>query len=145
MCLPTLSRTKVSEFTRANCYAFSLTGRSDSIESALPLLAHIIHDSQSTMSGSLLECDARIINVIRWMRSEGVNFNPDLPSYHPGAVLGKWKAICSFSKPSFPNGPNNMSLLLEQNKKIFENEPSERISLKDRVVIVTGAGGMYDH
>lgn len=105
-----------------------------------PLVAYLSHDSVKT-TGAIFECAAGFYGQIRWERSGGVYFKPD-SSYTPEAIQLKFDDILKFDKDiQHPMQLNDYNKTYDIATKLPSNEQgSSKISLKDKVVIITGAG-----
>ncbi|KAG7896227.1 hypothetical protein KL935_000166 [Ogataea polymorpha] len=92
-------------------------------------------------SGCIFEVAAGLFAQIRWERSGGLLLKPD-ESLTPEAILTKFSQVTDFENPQYPTQLNDYNSLLEAAKKLRPNDQgSIRISsLKDKVVIITGAG-----
>lgn len=112
------------------------------MDETIPPIAELVHSSNKSLTGSLFDVSKSGAMHVRWERSEGVCFNPDLPSFNPTAVQNQWSRICDFSKASYSNSTNNMISLLGKSKKLpAANDTGDIVSLSGRVVVITGAGG----
>ncbi|KAI9761100.1 MAG: bifunctional hydroxyacyl-CoA dehydrogenase/enoyl-CoA hydratase fox2 [Chaenotheca gracillima] len=106
----------------------------------VPLVAVLVHPSNTTETGSIFECGGGHVAKLRWERAKGALLKAD-SSMTPGAVLKKWDQVNDFSEPSHPTGPANFMELLEEAQKLSSNDPGEPVDLKGKVALITGAGG----
>ncbi|KAK6533862.1 bifunctional hydroxyacyl-CoA dehydrogenase/enoyl-CoA hydratase fox2 [Arthrobotrys megalospora] len=106
----------------------------------VPVVAYLVHESNQTENGGIFEAGAGHVAKLRWERSKGAVYKTD-SSMTPGAILEKWDQVKDYSAPSYPDGPADFMDLLEQSKSIGPNGQGPAISFKDKVVLVTGAGG----
>lgn len=106
----------------------------------VPLVAALVHSSNTSETGGIFEVGGGHVAKIRWERSKGALLKPD-NTCTPGAILKKWDAVNDFSEPSHPTGVANFMELLEEALKLPSNPSAEQPSFKDKVVLVTGAGG----
>eukprot|EP00835_Amoeboradix_gromovi_P000650 NODE_24_length_36516_cov_0.652470.p3 type:complete len:1011 gc:universal NODE_24_length_36516_cov_0.652470:22636-19604(-) len=108
-------------------------------EFVAPLVLYLTHPSV-TENGSLFEVGAGFIAKVRWSRSQGQLFKLD-STFTPSAVLDKLDQIHNMSNPQSPSSMADLNPLsyLEACKSIT-NPKGPAINLKDKVVIVTGAG-----
>lgn len=114
-----------------------------------PLVLYLSSDANEKLNGQLFEVAAGVFSQIRWERSGGVLFKPD-DSFTAEAVSKKFKEIVSFDdtgKPSLlqvqhPVLVNNYGPLAEASHKVSPVDilDVDPISLKGRVVLITGAG-----
>lgn len=118
-------------------------------EKIAPLVLFLTHDS-TKLTNSIFELAAGFYSQIRWERSSGQIFNPNEKYLTPEAFLYKWGDINDFqSDKSFKPIEHPIHLvdyndLIAKAKKLpLENEQGniQIKSLKDKVVIITGAGG----
>ncbi|KAF2836010.1 peroxisomal hydratase-dehydrogenase-epimerase [Patellaria atrata CBS 101060] len=105
----------------------------------VPLVAVLVHSSNTTETGSIFEVGAGHQAKIRWERSKGLLLKAD-SSLTPGSVIAGWDKVNDFSEAEYPQGPANFLELLEESQKISKNSTGEKISFKDKVVVITGAG-----
>ncbi|KAK4450016.1 peroxisomal hydratase-dehydrogenase-epimerase [Podospora aff. communis PSN243] len=108
-------------------------------EWVVPLVAVLVHKSNTSESGSIFEVGGGHIAKLRWERSSGQLLKCD-DSYTPSAVLKKWDQVVDFSKPQYPSGPNDFLTLLEESTKMGRNEQGEKVDFTGRVALVTGGG-----
>ncbi|GMM53581.1 bifunctional hydroxyacyl-CoA dehydrogenase/enoyl-CoA hydratase [Maudiozyma humilis] len=118
-------------------------------EKIVPLVLHLTHE-QTKVTNSIFELAAGFYGQIRWERSSGQIFNPTNPaSFTPEAILAKWKAITDYKDKDFNTTQHPVQLadyndLTEKAKKLPVQNDQGNIkvtSLKNKVVIITGAGG----
>ncbi|KAK3319284.1 hypothetical protein B0H66DRAFT_603833 [Apodospora peruviana] len=108
-------------------------------EWVVPLVAVLVHKSNTSESGSIFEVGGGHIAKLRWERSSGQLLKCD-ESYTPSAVLKKWDEVTDFSNPQYPSGPNDFLTLLEESVKMGSNEQGEKVDFSGRVALVTGGG-----
>ncbi|KAF3923052.1 hypothetical protein ABW20_dc0104987 [Dactylellina cionopaga] len=106
----------------------------------VPVVAYLVHESNQHENGSIFEAGAGHVAKLRWERSKGALYKTD-NTMTPGAILKKWDQVKDFSSPSYPDGPADFMDLLEQTRTLGPNDVGPEISFKDKVVLVTGAGG----
>ena len=104
----------------------------------VPLVAVLVHPSCQE-SGSIFEAAAAHFSKIRWERSRGFIARPD-QSLTADLVLRNHSKIVDFTNADHPMGPANAIELLERAMKQPSSPGGDRLSFKDRVVLVTGAG-----
>ena len=109
-------------------------------EWVVPLVAVLVHSSNTSESGSIFEVGGGHIAKLRWERAKGALLKTG-PSLTPGAILKRWKDVNDFSDPSYPDGLADFMTLLEEAQKLGENEPGEKLDLTGKVALITGAGG----
>ncbi|CCF58003.1 hypothetical protein KAFR_0D03550 [Kazachstania africana CBS 2517] len=117
-------------------------------EKIAPLVLYLTHDS-TKVTNSIFELAAGFYGRIRWERSSGQIFNPNEKYFTPEAILNKWSQITDFQDKTFnktqhPYQLSDYNDLTTKAKRLpFENDQgSIKVdSLKDKVVIITGAGG----
>lgn len=106
----------------------------------VPLVAVLVHPSNKHETGSIFEVGGGHIAKLRWERAKGVLLKTG-PSLTPGAVLNKWEGLNDFSSPSYPTGVADFMSLLEDARKLSDNEKGEQLDFRGKVVIITGAAG----
>ena len=107
---------------------------------AVPLVAVLVHSSNTTETGAIFEVGGGSISKFRWERAAGALLKTG-PSLTPGALLKKWDDVSDFSKPSYPTGAADFMRLLEQAQKLGDNQAGEKLDFTGKVALVTGAGG----
>lgn len=109
-------------------------------EWVVPLVAVLVHSTNTKETGSLFEVGGGHIAKLRWQRSEGALMNPTV-SFTPSSVLEKWDKITDFSSNSqFPTGPMDGIELLKRAAKIPPSNKQEQLDFSGRVALVTGGG-----
>ncbi|KAK8079813.1 peroxisomal hydratase-dehydrogenase-epimerase [Apiospora hydei] len=108
-------------------------------EWVVPLVAVLVHKSNTDENGSIFEVGGGHIAKFRWERSSGLLLKAD-DSYTPGAVLKKWNKVTDFSDPQYPSGPNDFMSLLEDSMKMGPSDKGEPLDFKGRVALITGGG-----
>ncbi|CAL9727645.1 peroxisomal hydratase-dehydrogenase-epimerase [Monosporozyma unispora] len=117
-------------------------------EKISPLVLYLSHES-TKVTNSIFELAAGYYGQIRWERSSGQIFNPNEKYFTPEAILHKWKDVNSFDNKPFKPVEHPFQLtdyndLIVKAKKLPIENPQGNVSiksLKDKVVIITGAGG----
>ncbi|CCH46195.1 putative peroxisomal hydratase-dehydrogenase-epimerase [Wickerhamomyces ciferrii] len=110
----------------------------------VPLVVYLTHDS-SKASNQLFELAAGYYGQVRWQRSSGELFKLD-ETFTPEAILAKYDGIFKFEDKPFNKVENPIHIadylrLVEEGKKLPSNKQSnEKVSLKGKVVIITGSG-----
>jgi multifunctional beta-oxidation protein len=115
-------------------------------EKVAPIVLYLAHE-QNRLNGEIFEVAAGFFAQIRWERSGGVLFKPD-ETFTAEAVAARFDEIMDFddsSKPELlknqhPKMLNDYLSLIEAAKKQGPNTQGDKISLKDKVVLITGAG-----
>jgi len=105
----------------------------------VPLVAVLVHKTNTTETGSIFEVGGGHIAKIRWERSSGLLLKAD-ETYTPGAILKQWKKVTDFSKPQYPTGTNDFLSLLEESMKMKPSDTGEKLDFTGRVALVTGGG-----
>ena len=105
----------------------------------VPLVAVLVHRSNTTESGGIFEAGGGHMAKLRWERSSGLLLKAD-DSYTPGAILKQWNKVIDFSNPQHPSGTNDFLSLLEESLKLGPNPQGEKLDFTGRVVLITGGG-----
>ncbi|KIW91758.1 peroxisomal hydratase-dehydrogenase-epimerase [Cladophialophora bantiana CBS 173.52] len=105
----------------------------------VPLVAVLVHPSNTHTSGSIFEVGGGHIAKLRWERAKGLLLKAD-ETYTPGAILKKWDKVNDFSEPEYPNGVADFVTKAEESMKLPPNEQGEDIRFDGKVVLVTGGG-----
>ncbi|PGH15044.1 peroxisomal hydratase-dehydrogenase-epimerase [Polytolypa hystricis UAMH7299] len=105
----------------------------------VPLVATLVHSSNTTETGGIFEVGGGHMAKIRWERSKGALLKSDA-SLTPGALLQKWDQVSDFSEPSYPTGPNDFMELLEQGMKLPSAPKAQEPDFTGKVALITGAG-----
>ncbi|KAL2443637.1 Peroxisomal hydratase-dehydrogenase-epimerase [Exophiala dermatitidis] len=108
-------------------------------EWVVPLVAVLVHPTNTHESGSIFEVGGGHIAKLRWERAKGLLLKAD-ETYTPGAILKKWDQVNDFSEPEYPTGPADMVAKLENSLQMPSNDPGEEIRFDGKVVLVTGGG-----
>lgn len=117
-------------------------------EKISPLVLFLSHES-TNVTNSIFELAAGFYSQIRWERSSGQIFTPNEKYLTPEALLSKWidindfKSDKSFKKIEHPIQLADYNDLITKAKKLpLANEQGsiQIKSLKDKVVVITGAG-----
>jgi multifunctional beta-oxidation protein len=108
-------------------------------EWVVPLVAVLVHSSNTTESGSIFEVGGGHVAKLRWERAKGALLKTDA-SLTPQAILAKWNDVNDFSEPSYPSGPADFMSLLEDAQKLPANPTAPDLDFKGRVALVTGGG-----
>lgn len=109
-------------------------------EYIVPLVATLVHKSNTSETGSVFEVGAGHIAKLRWQRAGGLLLKAD-SSYTPGAILKRWAEVGDFTQHEEATGVADMVTKLEDSLKIKTNEQGPEIRFDDKVVLVTGGGG----
>lgn len=105
----------------------------------VPLVAVLVHPSNTKESGSIFEVGGGHMAKLRWERAKGLLLKPD-ETMTPGTILEGWDSVKDFSKPSYPSGVANFMELLEDALKLPANPPGEKLDFKNKVAVITGGG-----
>ncbi|KAL4942087.1 hypothetical protein BDV06DRAFT_193092 [Aspergillus oleicola] len=108
-------------------------------EWVVPVVAVLVHSSNTQESGSIFEVGGGHVAKIRWERSKGALLKTDA-SLTPGAIARKWSDVTDFSKPDYPTGPADFMGLLEDGLKLPPAPKGEEPDFKGKVALVTGGG-----
>lgn len=108
-------------------------------EWVVPLVAALVHSSNTTESGGIFEVGGGHCSKLRWERAKGALLKTD-STLTPQAILAKWADVNDFSQPSYPTGPADFMSLLEEAQKLPANPTAADLDFKGRVALVTGGG-----
>lgn len=111
-------------------------------EWVVPVVAVLVHSSNTQESGSIFEVGGGHVAKIRWERSKGALLKTD-DSLTPGAIAKKWSDVTDFSKPDYPTGPADFMGLLEDGLKLPPASSGAEPEFKGKVALVTGGGNGY--
>lgn len=110
----------------------------------VPLVVYLTHED-SKASNQIFEVAAGYYGQVRWQRSSGILLRLD-DTYTPEAILNQWNGIFEFkdkpfNKVTYPSHVSDFMTLIESQKSQPPNKQSkEKVSLKGKVVIISGAG-----
>ncbi|KAL9082878.1 MAG: hypothetical protein Q9159_006121 [Coniocarpon cinnabarinum] len=105
----------------------------------VPLVAVLVHSSNSKETGSIFEVGGGHMAKLRWQRSGGLLLKPD-DSFNAGSILDNWNKVTDFSNPQYPSGVNNFMDLLQEAQKLPSNKAKSKVDLTNKVAVVTGGG-----
>lgn len=105
----------------------------------VPLVAVLVHPSNTNETGSIFEVGGGHIAKLRWERAKGALLKTG-PSLTPGAILRNWNNVNDFSEPSYPSGVADFMSLFEEAQKLVDNESGEQLDFSGKVVLITGGG-----
>ncbi len=105
----------------------------------VPLVAVLVHSSNTLETGSIFEVGGGHIAKLRWERAKGALLKIG-PTLTPGAVLKKWKNVNDYSEPSYPTGVADFMSLLDEAQKLGDNDTGEKLDFTGKVALITGAG-----
>ncbi|RDW67200.1 putative peroxisomal multifunctional beta-oxidation protein (MFP) [Aspergillus mulundensis] len=108
-------------------------------EWVVPVVATLVHSSNTTESGSIFEIGGGHVAKLRWERAKGALLKTDA-SLTPGAIARKWNEVNDFSKPDYPTGPADFMGLLEDGLKLPPAPSGPEPEFKGKVALVTGGG-----
>jgi multifunctional beta-oxidation protein len=108
-------------------------------EWVIPLVAVLVHPSNTRESGSIFEAGGGHIAKLRWERSKGLILRPD-NTLTPSAILKRFPEIIDFSQPEYPTGPTDPMAKLEVGFKLPPNAQGEKFDFTGKVALVTGGG-----
>ena len=109
-------------------------------EWVVPIVAVLVHSSNTKETGSIFQIEAGFISKIRWERSEGAFLRPD-DSLTPGIILKNWNTILDFSRnPQYPNRASHSMNNLKKASSLPRHPKTEQPDFRGKVALVTGAG-----
>lgn len=108
-------------------------------EWVVPLVAVLVHKSNTGENGSIFEAGGGHIAKFRWERSNGLLLKAD-ETYTPGAIIKQWNKVNDFTDAQYPSGVNDFVGLLEESMKLGPNPQGEKIDFTGKVALVTGGG-----
>lgn len=111
-------------------------------EKISPLVLLLTSD-QCPSTGSIYEVAAGLFAQIKWQRSQGLYLNPSIDTFTPEAILKNFDQISNFNNNyEYPIMLKDYNTVWDITSKLPKNDQgSIKIkSLKDKVVIITGAG-----
>ena len=111
-------------------------------EWVVPLVAVLVHPSNTTETGGIYEVGGGHAAKLRWERAKGALLKTD-DSLTPGAIARKWDDVNDFSQPEYPTGPADFMTLLEQGLKTPSAPSGQEPDFKGKVALVTGGGNGY--
>ena len=104
-------------------------------EWVVPLVAVLVHESNTEENGSIFEVGAGHIAKFRWQRANGASFN----ELTAATILDNMNSISDFSNPTHPHEGVNAKELVKQ--KHFDTENgSSKPSLTGKVALVINGG-----
>lgn len=108
-------------------------------EFIVPVVGYLTHEQTSETNG-IYETACGVVTKVRWERGAGAQFKAD-ETFTPSAVLKRFDEIVdNFKEAEHPTEPKDLVQAFENSKSLTKNEQGENVSLKDQVVIITGAG-----
>lgn len=107
----------------------------------VPTVAFLVSD-QTDNTGGVYELGGGFVSKLRWQRAGGALLKTD-SSLTPSAILAKWDDVNNFDEATYPESVMDMDYpgVLEAGRSIATNKQGEEVSFKDKVVVITGAGG----
>ncbi|CCG80937.1 Peroxisomal hydratase-dehydrogenase-epimerase [Taphrina deformans PYCC 5710] len=107
----------------------------------VPTVAFLVSE-QTENTGGVYELGGGFVSKLRWQRAGGALLKTDA-SLTPSAILAKWDDVNNFDEATYPESVMDMDYpgVLEAGSKIPSNVQGEDISFKNKVVVITGAGG----
>lgn len=104
----------------------------------VPLVGYLTHETSHETEG-IYELGAGAYTKVRWERSSGQLFKTD-SSFTPSAILNAWDKINDFSHPQYPIAAADFMEISQKSTQMPPAKQGPSVDLKDKVVIVTGAG-----
>lgn len=110
----------------------------------VPLVVYLTHEN-SKASNQIFEVAAGYYGQVRYQRSSGILLKLD-DSFTPEAILNQWNGIFEFkdkpfNKVTYPTHVSDYMTLIKTQATLPSSEQSkEKVSLKGKVVIITGSG-----
>ncbi|KAN0069988.1 hypothetical protein V8E54_011569 [Elaphomyces granulatus] len=108
-------------------------------EWVVPLVAVLVHQSNTEETGSVFEAGGGHIAKLRWERAKGALLKTDA-SLTPGAILTKWNDVNDFSQPDYPNRAANFMALLEEAQRLPSASVVPDLDFTGKVALITGGG-----
>ncbi len=109
-------------------------------EYVVPLVAVLVHSSNTTENGSIFEVGGGYAAKLRWERAKGLLLKAD-DSYTASAILKKWDQVVDFEEGAqHPTGPNDFLGLLDESMQMKPSEQGDKIDYTGKVALVTGGG-----
>jgi multifunctional beta-oxidation protein len=108
-------------------------------EWVVPLVAVLVHQSNTKETGSVFEAGGGHIAKLRWERAKGALLKTDA-SLTPGAILTKWNDVNDFSQPDYPNRAANFMALLEEAQRLPSASVVPDLDFTGKVALITGGG-----
>lgn len=105
----------------------------------VPLVAMLVHSSNTTETGSIFEVGGGHVAKLRWQRAKGALLKPD-HTFTPGAILKKWDDVSDYSDCEYPDGVADMMSRLEESLQLPGNDEGEPLDFSGKVAVVTGGG-----
>lgn len=107
----------------------------------VPTVAYLVSE-QTENNGGVYELGGGFVSKLRWQRASGALLKTD-SSLTASAILAKWNDVNNFEEATYPESMMDMDWpeILESGIKLPPNPQGEAISFKNKVVVVTGAGG----
>lgn len=111
-------------------------------EYVAPFVAYLCHEN-CVENGSLFEVGAGFISKLRIERSNGLLMNVKDKSFTPSGVAQVFEKAKDFSRCSHPSTIAEVDWmdLIERSKKVPNVKEAQGKSFKDKIALVTGAGG----
>lgn len=106
----------------------------------VPVVGYLVSD-QTVHNGGVYELGGGFVSKLRWQRASGALLKPDT-SMTPSAILSRWDDVQNFASATYPTSALEMDYVskLEEGKRLPSNKQGSDITLRGKVVLVTGAG-----